>query len=583
MRKEFRSLISLEEAKSIVLSRFPQTATEVVSLERARGRVLAEKIISPLDVPGFHRASMDGYAVRSEDTLASREDRPTAIRLAGSVPMGRLPDLQVGQGEAAEVSTGSMIPDGADAVVMIEYVQAKGDRIYVHRPVHYSENVQAMSSDISFGEAVLFPGTMLNTRELGVLAAIGQENVKVRSLKAGVASTGNELVSLGRLLGPGQIYDINSYTIAASVRECGAEALKYGILPDDKIEMANTLQKMATECDMIFVSGSTSAGVGDMIYQVLDEIGETIFHGVNLKPGKPTIFGIIDNKPCLGLPGYPTSALTVFELLAAPAIRKALGTKLKGKTAAGRMAKPFRAEGRQQMLAVGISGELVYPVDKGSGSITTLSNADGIIEIAAGVEYLEQGSAVEVRLFGELEHPDLVVAGENSVTLEKLAEILPIQVRLMNTGSVRGKNDLLDGLADLACVSGLKDIPTGLTSIKSYKRELGFIFKDESALQDLESKAIVGWHRDSHLKRLFEQVQKDLGFSSLKYVRLARTHSAVAAAVASGRADAGFGEKEAAREAGLGFKFLTEDEIKFLARPESLTDPIIKHFISVLP
>ena len=347
----------------------------------------------------------------------------------------------------------------------------------------------------------------------------------------------------------------------------------YGILPDEKIEMAKMLQKMAQECDLILVSGSTSAGVGDMIYQVLDEIGETIFHGVNLKPGKPTIFGFIDNKPCLGLPGYPTSALTVFELLAAPAIRKALGTKFKGKTTAGMMAKPFRAEGRQQMLAVGISGELVYPVDKGSGSITTLSNADGIIEIAAGMEYLEQGSAVEVRLFGELEPPDLVVAGENSVTLEKLAETLPIQVRLMNTGSVRGKNDLLDGLADLACVSGLKDIPAGLTSIKSYKRELGFIFKDESALQDLESKAIVGWHRDSHLKKLFEQVLKDLGFSSQKYVRLARTHSAVAAAVASGRADAGFGEREAAKEAALGFKFLMEDEIKFLARPESLTDP----------
>jgi putative molybdopterin biosynthesis protein len=497
--------------------------------------------------------------------------------------MGSLPDLQISQGEAAEVSTGSMMPDGADAVVMIEYIQAKGDCVYVHRPVHNGENVQMASSDISFGEAVLFPGTRLNARELGVLAAIGRIKVKVRTLKAGVASTGNELVPLGRLLGPGQIYDINSHTIAASVQECGAKALMYGILPDEKTEMAKTLRKMAKECDLILVSGSTSAGVGDMIYQVLDEIGETIFHGVNLKPGKPTIFGVIDNKPCLGLPGYPTSALTVFELLAAPAIRKALGTKFKGKTTAGMMAKPFRAEGRQQMLAVGISGELVYPVDKGSGSITTLSNADGIIEIAAGLEYLEQGSAVEVRLFGELEPPDLVVAGENSMTLEKLAETLPIQVRLMNTGSVRGKNDLLDGLADLACVSGLKDIPAGLTSIKSHKRELGFIFKDESALQDLESKAIVGWHKDSHLKKLFEQVLKDLGFSSPKYVRLARTHSAVAAAVASGRADVGFGEGEAAKEAALGFKFLMEDEIKFLARPESLTDHNIKHFISALP
>jgi putative molybdopterin biosynthesis protein len=287
----------------------------------------------------------------------------------------------------------------------------------------------------------------------------------------------------------------------------------------------------------------------------------------------------------LGLPGYPTSALTVFELLAAPAIRKALGIEFKGKTVVRRMAKLFRAEGRQQMLAVGISGELVYPVDKGSGSITTLSNADGIIEIAAGVEYLEKESVVEVKLFGELETPDLVVAGENSVALEKLAETLPIRLRLMNTGSVRGKIDLLDGLADLVCVSGLTDIPAGLTLIKSYKRELGFIFKDESVLQDLESKAIVGWHMDSQMKRLFEQVLKDLGISHQKYVCLARTHSAVAAAVASGRADAGFGEREAAKEASMGFKFLKDDDIRFLmrSRSESLKDPIMKNFISALP
>jgi putative molybdopterin biosynthesis protein len=583
MRKEFRNLISLEEAKSIVFSHLPHTATENVSLERAQGRVLAEKIISSLDVPSFNRAAMDGYAVRSEDTLAAREDRPVALQLAGSVPMGRLPDLRVSQGEAAEVSTGSMMPDGADAVVMIEYIQANGDHVHVHRPVHNGENVQAASSDISFGEAMLFPGIRLNARELGVLAAIGRENVRVRSLKAGVASTGNELMPLGRLLGPGQIYDINSHTIAASVRECGAEALKYGILPDEKIEMSKTLQKMAKECDLMLVSGSTSAGVGDMIYQVMDEIGETLFHGVNLKPGKPTILGLIDNKPCLGLPGYPTSALTVFELLAAPAIRKALGIKFKGKTAAGRMAKPFRAEGRQQMLAVGIFRELVYPMDKGSGSITTLSNADGVIEIASGVEYLEQGSAVNVRLFGELELPDLIVAGENSLTLEKLAETLPIQVRLTNTGSMRGKMDLLDGLADLACVSGLKDIPAGLAPIKSFKRELGFIFKDEAALQNLESKTIVGWQRDSQLKILFEKILKELGISSPKYTRLARTHSAMVATVASGRADAGFGERMAAKEAALGFKFLMEDEIKILVRQESLSDPIIRNFISALP
>ncbi|MFA6372153.1 MAG: gephyrin-like molybdotransferase Glp, partial [Methanothrix sp.] len=385
MRKEFRSLISLEEAQSIVQSHLPSVAVESVPLPLARGRVLAEKVVSTLDVPGFSRASMDGFAVPSEDTLAAREDRPVSLRLAGTVPMGVLPHLCVARGEAAEVSTGSMMPDGADAVVMIEYSQAEGDLVLIRRPVYGGENVQAAGSDISFGEAVLFPGTKLSAREIGVLAALGRTEVAVRSLKVGVASTGNELVPPGRPLAAGQIYDINTYTIAAAVADCGALAIPYGILPDEKGALARVLQKMAEECNMILVSGSTSAGVGDMIFQVLEEIGELIFHGVNLKPGKPTIFGLINDKPCLGLPGYPTSALTVFSCLAAPAIRAALGRKHSRKKAAGRLAGPLRFDGRRQMLAVGLSGQLVYPVDKGSGSITTLAGADGVIDIPSGV------------------------------------------------------------------------------------------------------------------------------------------------------------------------------------------------------
>ena len=188
----------------------------------SRDRILAEKIVSGVDVPGFHRASMDGYAVQAADTLESREDRPVSLRLAGCVPMGRLPDLRVSRGEAAEVSTGSMMPDGADAVVMIEYSQAKDDRVYIRRPVYSGENVQKAGSDISFGEVVLFPGTRIASREMGVLAALGRETVRVQSLKVGVASTGSELVPPGHCLGPGQIYDINTYTIAAGVQECGA-------------------------------------------------------------------------------------------------------------------------------------------------------------------------------------------------------------------------------------------------------------------------------------------------------------------------------------------------------------------------
>ncbi len=583
MAKEFRSLISLEEAQSIVQSRLPRAAKESVPLQEARGRILAEKVVSSLDVPGFSRASMDGFAVQSEDTLAAREDRPVCLRLAGSVPMGVLPTLRVAQGQAAEVSTGSMMPPGADAVVMIEYSQAQDGRVLIRRPVFSSENVQAAGSDISFGEAVLFPGTKLAARDIGVLAALGRTDVAVRSLKVGVASTGNELVPPGGTLAEGQIYDINTYTIAAAATDCGAHVVFYGILPDEKGSMAKALEKMAVECDMILVSGSTSAGVGDMIFQVIDEVGDLIFHGVNLKPGKPTIFGTINDKPCLGLPGYPTSALTVFSCLASPAIRAALGQRHTGKRVAGRLAGPLRTEGRRQMLAVGLSNNLVYTLDKGSGSITTLAGADGIIDIPAGVEYLEKGEKVEVELFSDVEPADLVLTGENSFLLENLAEGAHWRLMLLNTGSVQARLYLEDGVADLACICWPQAVsPEGMTAIYSYKRELGLVFRDAGALSNLAGQRIVGWHRDSAMHGACERHLSALGLTNPRYVRVARTHSAVAAAVASGRADVGFAESQAAAQAGLGFKHLDDDEIILLARPENAGDARLKSLVLAL-
>ena len=585
MPKEFRSLITLQEAKSIIFEHLPTVRERAVALGSSLGRILAEKVISGQDVPGFGRASMDGYAVISLDTIEAREDRPVSLRLAGSVPTGRRPDLQISPGEAAEVSTGSMMPQGADAVVMIEYSQAQEGIVFIRRPVFGGENVQAAGSDISFGEAVLFPGTPIAAREIGVLAALGRESVLVRSLEVGLASTGAELVPPGRGLFPGQIYDINSYTIAAGVEDCGGSPRSYGILADEKEEMAKTLLEMAEECDMILVSGSTSAGAGDMIYQVLEEIGVLIFHGVNLKPGKPTIFGMIQGKPCIGLPGYPTSALTVFVELAAPAIRSALGLgHIENKTA-GRLAGPLRTEGRQQMLAVGLSGELVYPVDKGSGSITTLALADGVIEIPAGVEFLEGGTPVEVRLFSYAQAPCLVVAGENSLLLERLAEELPWRMMLLNTGSYRGRIYLEDRIADLAAVWGpAQEAMKGEAKVVwRGRRMLGLIYRDPSALLDPAGQRIVGWPGDSAMKEAFEQALKGLGITSPVYVRIAKTHSAVAATIASGRADLGFGEEEAASRAFLKFKPLAEDELQLLAGPSGQSNPWVRSLMAALP
>ncbi|MDD4653593.1 MAG: molybdopterin biosynthesis protein [Methanothrix sp.] len=579
MRKEFRSLIPLEEALSIVQNHLPRTATEPVPLALALGRILAEKIVSTLDVPGFSRASKDGFAVQSGDTLQAREDRPISLRLAGTVPMGALPRVRVAQGEAAEVSTGAMMPPGADAVVMIEYSQAEGDRVLIRRPVFSTENVQAAGSDISFGETVLFPGTKLAARDIGVLAALGRTEVKVKSLRVAVASTGNELVAPGGSLAAGQIYDINTYTIAAAVADCGAQVISYGILPDKKESMATMMQKMADECSMVLVSGSTSAGVGDMIFTVFEEVGQLIFHGMNFKPGKPALFGLINGKPCFGLPGYPTSALAVFSNLSAPAIRASLGHGHTKKKVAGILSGPLRFDGRRQMFAVGLSKGLVYPVDKGSGSITTLAGADGIIDVPLGVEYLEKGRRVEVELFGEMEPADLVVAGENSSLLEKLAESMPLRIQLLNIGSVRARLYLGDGVADLAAVCGPEEAAEGMRLVGALPRELGLVFKDPAVLSSLSGQRIIGWNRDSSLHAAFERHLQSMGLVHPRYVRTARTHSAVAAAVSSGRADVGFAEIRAAEDAGLGFKLLEKDEVRLFARPENVDYTPLRSFV----
>ena len=586
MRKEFRSLLPLDEARSIVLSHLPYVEVETVQLSSALGRVLAEKIVSEFDVPGFDRASMDGYAIVAAASLDAREDRPVSLRLAGSVPMGAMSEVEVTSGQAAEVSTGSMMPFGADAVVMIEHAEVEGDHVRIMKPVHTGENVISSGSDIMFGDVVLFPGTRIGAGEVGVLAAVGKIQVRVRTLRVGIASTGNELIVPGEALGPGQIYDINSYSIASAALECGATPLAYGVLPDDHQTMADTLLKISKECSMTLVSGSTSAGAGDMVYRVLDDIGETIFHGINLKPGKPTIFGTICGKPIIGLPGYPTSALTVFGQLAAPAIWKALGLKITGHRIAGRLARPIRTEGRHQLLAVGVYGDLVYPVDKGSGSITTLSQADGVIEIPSSVEYMEHGKAVDVQLFGEYVEPDLIVAGENCPFLEMLAESLQLQIRFTSNGSKRGTFSVEGRIADVACVSGTEKIgiSEGHVLIRGYTRELGLISKNFSDLSGQRHINIVGWSPDSEMRGLANRELKDLGLDLeiVCCVGRARSHSAVAAAVASGRANFGFGARVAAELADLGFKKLTSDRIDFLTTVSSLEKEGMSALISAL-
>ncbi|TRZ67921.1 MAG: molybdopterin biosynthesis protein [Methanothrix sp.] len=573
MRKEFRTLLSLDDALAAVLDHLPRIELVSLPLEDAFGRILGERVQSRVDVPGFDRAAMDGYAVRSTDTLEAREDRAVALKLAGQVPMGRAPDVVVDVSQAAEVSTGSMMPTGANAVVMVEHSEVEHGALLIRRPVHVGENVHRADGDIAFGESVLAPGVRLTAREIGVLAAVGRQQVTVRNLAVGVASTGNELSPPGRVLKPGRIYDINSYTIAAAARECGGCPIIYGILPDDYDEMAKGLRKMAESCGLVLVSGSTSAGIGDVIYRVLDDIGETFFHGINLKPGKPTIFGAIDSKPFFGLPGYPTSALTVFGQLVAPMIRKAMGTMRHNHShspkAMGRLAKPVRSEGRRQMYSVGLAGDRVYSLDKGSGSITSLSQADGVIEIPDDVEYLDRGENVEVRLFGDYSPPELLVTGEDCPALDILAELLPIPTRFVFSGTRRGVISVEDGVADLAAVSGIGQIRSGCL-VKGYIRELVMMSRDPDllTLDKLQDGQMMGWAQESEMSCVLAKVLSEKGAEEIRLAGRARTHSAVAASVAAGRVDVGLAVRPVAERANLEFVKVAEDRIDFLVGPE---------------
>jgi putative molybdopterin biosynthesis protein len=586
MPKEFRSLISLEEARSIVLRHLPLAEARTVPLSDALGKILAEKVVSSVDVPGFNRASMDGFAIRAADVLAAREDHPMALNLVGRVPMGLSAEIAVGPGQAAEVSTGSMMPPGADAVAMIEHTSQQGDAVLVYRPLYPGENVTGLGSDITLGETVLYPGTPLFPRELGVLAAVGRREATVRDLRVGVASTGDELAEPGLALRPGQVYDINSYSIAASVKVCGGSPVCYGILPDEKEAMSQTLAKMAEECAMIIISGSTSAGAGDMVFLVMEELGELLFHGINLKPGKPTLFGIINGKPCLGLPGYPTSALTVFAELAAPAIEKALGARERSRRIKGKLAQSVRGEGRRQMLAVSVAGDMIFPVDKGSGSITTLSRADGVIEIPPEKEYLEKGEEVEVRLFGELEPPDLIIAGESCPFLELVAESLPYQIKLLTMSSQQALLSLQDGMVDAACVSPQHDLIEGISAVFGYSGELGLMAADPALLdpEKVGGASLAGWPSASWMGQEMNRCFQDLGLdpAELALKRQARTHSAVAASVSYGETQVGFGAKAAAEAAGLFFRGLIWERIDLLARERKLKSEPLRALISAL-
>ncbi|MGD0977749.1 MAG: gephyrin-like molybdotransferase Glp [Candidatus Bathyarchaeia archaeon] len=408
----FRKLLTFDEAKKVIESQFKAKplGVEEISLLGSSNRVLAENITADMDIPPFNRSTVDGYAVRAEDTFGAEENRPIVLHVSGAVNIGELPETTVRKGEAAEIVTGAPMPEGADAVVMMEYTNRKGDEVTVFSAAAKNENIMKAGSDIKKGETVLRKGQLLGSREIGVLAALGKSKARVYTVpRIAILSTGPEITEPGRKLPPGKIYDINAYTLYGAVLESGGNPIHLGVVPDRADELHEALVRALACSDMVVTSGGVSVGPKDIMPKTVDALGKPgiIVGGIALKPGKPTTVASVAGKPVFSLPGHPTSALLTFLLFARPLIQAMSGRKNEKPQEVKALAsmRMFPARGRRTFIMVTLKhkkpeGLIAEPIQTAlSGAITTLARADGFVEIAEDVQFIDAGEPVTVKLF----------------------------------------------------------------------------------------------------------------------------------------------------------------------------------------
>jgi molybdopterin molybdotransferase len=400
--RPIRDTIPLDQAQKIIDDAIrPIQRTERVGLFDAHGRVLARDVVSDIDVPPFARASMDGYAVRAEDTFGASHAEPKILRRVEQLFTGEVSSHTLTAGECIEIATGAPMPAGADAVVIVEETDSDGDRIRILTAVHPRQNVGRQGADIQAGQHVLRAGDWLTPGRVGAVAALGTRDVEVYARpRVAVLSTGNEIVDPGETLAPGQIYDINKFTVSAVVADHGGIAVPYRNVTDTLDDLSRAVDECLQE-DVLVFSGGSSVGERDLILDVIAAKGDVLFHGISVKPGKPTAFGLIGGKPFFGMPGYPTSCLTNAYVLLAPALRRIarLPEWTPRAVSLPLGERVISATGRHQFYTVRVENGSAMPAFKASGDITSMSRADGYIEIAVETDVLEKGTVVEVKLF----------------------------------------------------------------------------------------------------------------------------------------------------------------------------------------
>jgi molybdenum cofactor synthesis domain-containing protein len=399
--KPFGELTTRENALRIIDSNVrPIDRTERVPLEEAAGRVLASDVVAGFDVPPFDRASMDGYAVRAADTAGATKAKPARLRLVAVQHTGEVYQGRVGKGECIEIATGSPVPKDCNAVVKVEDTSREGDMVLIRIRVTAGKDISPAGEDMRKGDRVLEAGSALSPGMVGALAALGHDSAEVyaRPMVA-IYSSGPEIVPQGRPLRPGQVYDVNSFTLQAVVEAMGGVAMEREIVGDDVGSIEAALRD-ASGYDMGVFSGGSSVGSRDLFGEVVGRIGVVHFHGVKVKPGKPTLFGEVKGTPIFGMPGYPTSCLNNSYVYLAPALRKmARLPPLEPRRVVVPMGHRLTSRSdRESFITVRLEGGRAHKVFKQSGDITSMAHADGYIIVPEGDHILEEGEPVEVTL-----------------------------------------------------------------------------------------------------------------------------------------------------------------------------------------
>ncbi len=413
MGVEFLKIKESEEAKEIIQEKFDELyspQSEIIDIADSYERITFSDIKSRIDFPPFDRSLKDGFAINAEDSYGANEENPKRLKVIDFLEAGSFTDKTVEPGTTVEISTGAPVPDGANAVVMVEFANRESDNpdlasdeVEILTSVTPSQDIGKKGSDVQAGQVILEKNKLLNPPKIGVIAAQGIDTVEVyKKPVVGVISTGNELLTNQEEIKPGKIYDVNSEMIKAGVESCGAEGRTLGIVKDVYDDLKAKITESLKECDILLCSGGTSAGVGDNIRQILDEIGTVYIHGITVQPGKPTILGVVDGKIVIGLPGNPVSAIVIFNVFVAPSIKKLAGfvDEQPHKTIKGKLARRIHSPiGRMQYQLVRVEDGIVYPIFKDSGAIFSLASAAGYTKVSKQTEMVEEGEEVEVTLF----------------------------------------------------------------------------------------------------------------------------------------------------------------------------------------